>query len=455
MPKEIEALVHNHPCYNEEAHHHYARIHVAVAPACNIQCNYCNRKYDCSNESRPGVTSERLSPEEAIKKVLHVGAAIPQLSVVGIAGPGDALANSKATFKTFAYLNEHAPDLKLCLSTNGLALIDHIEALKAHRVHHVTVTINSVDESGDIGAKIYPWVYHDHKRYRGKAAAKLLLKRQLEGIKACVEAGILVKANSVLIPHINESHLGEVAKTLRGLGVFLHNIMPLISKKEYGTKFGLEGIPSASSSALMKAQEACGTDMKLMKHCRQCRADAVGLISQDRKNEFDKSTFSALSLETLAKNYDIATRQKTHARIETWRRALRAADARLETQSTPTLLVAVTSAGDGLINQHFGAASEFLIYEVDSAGVRFSHHRKVETQYCHGASNCDNNPIEDIVSTLKDVDLIVTAKIGPCPKAALERYQIRISEAYAHKPIEASLRKAAKAFVPFLDQKVG
>jgi nitrogen fixation protein NifB len=43
-----------HPCYSEEAHHHYEPMHVAVAPACNIQCNYCNRKYDCTNESSPG-----------------------------------------------------------------------------------------------------------------------------------------------------------------------------------------------------------------------------------------------------------------------------------------------------------------------------------------------------------------------------------------------------------------
>jgi hypothetical protein len=50
MPQEIWDKVKNHPCYSEEAHHHYARMHVAVAPACNIQCNYCNRKYDCSNE---------------------------------------------------------------------------------------------------------------------------------------------------------------------------------------------------------------------------------------------------------------------------------------------------------------------------------------------------------------------------------------------------------------------
>ena len=80
--------VQDHPCYSEEAHHYFARMHVAVAPACNIQCNYCNRKYDCSNESRPGVVSELLTPDQAIKKVLAVAAEIPQMTVLGIAGPG-------------------------------------------------------------------------------------------------------------------------------------------------------------------------------------------------------------------------------------------------------------------------------------------------------------------------------------------------------------------------------
>src|SRR5438445_8005461 len=93
MPEEIWNKVKNHPCYSEEAHHHYARMHVAVAPACNIQCNYCNRKYDCANESRPGIVSEKLTPEQAAKKVLAVASAIPQMSVVGVAGPGDPLAN--------------------------------------------------------------------------------------------------------------------------------------------------------------------------------------------------------------------------------------------------------------------------------------------------------------------------------------------------------------------------
>jgi nitrogen fixation protein NifB len=119
MPPEIWEKVKNHPCYSEEAHHHYARMHVAVAPACNIQCNYCNRKYDCSNESRPGVVSQKLTPDQAVKKVLAVASEIPQMTVLGIAGPGDALANPKKTFETFRQLQEKAPDIKLCLSPTG------------------------------------------------------------------------------------------------------------------------------------------------------------------------------------------------------------------------------------------------------------------------------------------------------------------------------------------------
>ena len=74
MAPEVWEKVKNHPCYSEQAHHHFARMHIAVAPACNIQCNYCNRKYDCANESRPGVVSEKLTPELAAKKVLAVAA---------------------------------------------------------------------------------------------------------------------------------------------------------------------------------------------------------------------------------------------------------------------------------------------------------------------------------------------------------------------------------------------
>jgi len=145
LPEAIRAKVHNHPCYSEEAHHHYARMHVAVAPACNIQCHYCNRKYDCANESRPGVVSELLTPDQAVKKVMAVAANIPQMTVLGIAGPGDPLANPTRTLETFRQLSQKAPDIKLCVSTNGLALPAVVDELCQHNIDHVTITINCVD----------------------------------------------------------------------------------------------------------------------------------------------------------------------------------------------------------------------------------------------------------------------------------------------------------------------
>ena len=79
-----------HPCFNEDAKHHFGRLHLPVAPKCNIKCNYCDRKYDCANESRPGVASAMLSPGQALRYVERVMEKEADISVVGIAGPGTA-----------------------------------------------------------------------------------------------------------------------------------------------------------------------------------------------------------------------------------------------------------------------------------------------------------------------------------------------------------------------------
>jgi nitrogen fixation protein NifB len=271
--------VKEHPCYSEQAHHHFARMHVAVAPGCNIQCNYCNRKFDCANESRPGVVSERLTPEQAVEKVRAVAARLPQLSVVGIAGPGDSLHNAPRTLKTLELLRAEVPDLTLCLSTNGLALPDHVDALKALDVHHVTITLNALDP--EIGAEIYPWIAHDHRRWRGVEAARILLERQMEGLERAVAAGILVKINSVMIPGINDGHLEEVNRVVREKGAFLHNVMPLISDPAHGTHFGLTGQRGPTPVEIHALRDSLGNDARLMRHCRQCRADAVGMLGED------------------------------------------------------------------------------------------------------------------------------------------------------------------------------
>ncbi len=459
MPQDIQDKIHNHPCYSEGAHHHYARIHVAVAPACNIQCNYCNRKYDCSNESRPGVTSERLSPEESAKKVMYVGGEVQRLSVLGIAGPGDALANPKKTFETFRLVRDKAPDLKLCLSTNGLELPAFVDEMVKYNIDHITVTINSVDTTGEIGSKIYPWIFYNNKRIYGKEAAQILLERQLEGMKKCVENGILIKANSVLIPGINDKHLPEVSRKLKEIGVFLHNIMPIISEPEHGTAFGLGGIPSATDQEQMAVQEACGMDMKLMQHCRQCRADAVGLIGEDRGQEFTKNVFSEMSFDDLEKHYNIKARQESQAKIEEFRFFLDRANERVRKEKEElssdgnTILVAVTTAGEGMINQHFGSVREFLIYEAGDKGIRFIHHRKLDYEYCAGPDGA--NPMEPILEKLKDVKLILTAKIGGCPQDDLARAGLIADQSYAFEPIEISVLKATRKYFNLPEEMEG
>ena len=59
-----------HPCFTAKCSD-YARIHLPVAPKCNMQCNYCLRKYSCVNESRPGVVARVMVPEDAVGGSRH------------------------------------------------------------------------------------------------------------------------------------------------------------------------------------------------------------------------------------------------------------------------------------------------------------------------------------------------------------------------------------------------
>jgi len=433
MAPEIWEKVKNHPCYSEEAHHHYARMHVAVAPACNIQCNYCNRKYDCANESRPGVVSERLTPEQAAKKVLAVASTIPQMTVLGIAGPGDPLANPGKTFETFRMISEVAPDIKLCLSTNGLALPDWVDEIAKYKVDHVTITINMVDP--EVGQHIYPWIFWEHKRVTGYEAAKIITERQLLGLEMLTERGILAKINSVMIPGINDKHLVEVNRAVKSRGAFLHNIMPLISAPEHGTVFGLNGQRGPTAQELKALQDECEGDMNMMRHCRQCRADAVGLLGEDRSAEFTTDKIMAMEVE-----YDAEGRKAYQQAVEAERQAKVAAKKDelegLENAGDMKLLVAVATKGHGVINEHFGHAKEFQIYELSGTGAKFVGHRRVDL-YCQGGYG-EEDALDTVIKAINDCHAVFVAKIGGCPKADLTAAGIEPVDQYAHEYIEKS-----------------
>ncbi len=435
LPAHIWDKVKDHPCYSEEAHHYFARMHVAVAPACNIQCNYCNRKYDCANESRPGVTSEKLTPEQAARKVIAVANKVPQLSVLGIAGPGDSMFDWRRTFETFRAVEKSLPDLKFCVSTNGLALPDHIDALADHNIDHVTITINMIDP--EIGTLIYPWIYFQGRRHTGIEAARILHERQMEGLEALTAKGILVKVNSVMIPGVNDQHLIEVNAAIKARGAFLHNVMPLISDPAHGTRFGLDGQRGPRPAELKELQDKLAGGANLMRHCRQCRADAVGMLGEDLSQDFTLDKIAeapAYDPEPRRLYREVVTRERADRD-----RALATASADLAeaAPAAPTKLVAVCTKGGGRINVHFGHAGEFQVFEVDATGVRFSGHRKAES-YCQGGYG-DDDKLDVVLAALDGIETVFVAKIGRCPKDDLGKAGIEAVDKYPFEYIETAV----------------
>jgi nitrogen fixation protein NifB len=198
----------------------------------------------------------------------------PLIKVIGIAGPGDPLANDE-TFETFGMVEKEFPHLIKCMSTNGLLLPEKLEILDELNLCSVTVTVNALDP--EVGSRIYSHILYHGKRYSGREAAEILVANQLEGIKKAADCGMTVKVNTVYIPGVNETQIPLLSNTVKKLGASVMNIMPLIPQAEFAhivppTEAELEEVRNSNEKVIGQ-----------FKHCRQCRADAVGLIGQDVK----------------------------------------------------------------------------------------------------------------------------------------------------------------------------
>ncbi|MDD3977559.1 MAG: nitrogenase cofactor biosynthesis protein NifB [Methanomicrobium sp.] len=274
VPYDPEQLrkINEHPCYSEKACHTSGRMHLPVAPKCNIQCNYCVRDFDCVNESRPGVCSTVLKPEETLELVEKALKQFPYIKVIGIAGPGEPLANEE-TFETLKLLKENYPTPIKCLSTNGLLLPEKIDELEKYGVGNLTITLNAIDPA--IGEKIYSFVEWEGKKLHGREAAEKLLSQQLKGIKMAIDKKMLVKINTVYIPGINDHHIVDIARKAGEMGVFTYNLIPVIPQYKF------KDIVPPTLAEKKNMQDKCSPYVKQMRHCQRCRSDAIGKLGQD------------------------------------------------------------------------------------------------------------------------------------------------------------------------------
>ncbi|PDW04880.1 radical SAM protein [Candidatus Viridilinea mediisalina] len=261
-----------HPCYSRGAHFRFGRIHVPVAPRCNIQCNYCVRKYACPNENRPGVTMRVVSPDQALQTIGQAVARDPRLRVLGVAGPGDALAND-ATITTFERAKDEFPQLTRCISTNGLLLPDRIDAIERAGISTLTITINAVEQA--IGEQIYAHVRYQGKTYRGPEAFALLHKNQMEGLREAALRGMFVKVNSVLIPGVNDQHMLDIAHAVKDRGAYIMNIIPMLPLAKFAH------LPEPTLEQVNAVRNTCATVIEQFRNCQRCRADAIGVPGEE------------------------------------------------------------------------------------------------------------------------------------------------------------------------------
>jgi nitrogen fixation protein NifB len=262
-----------HPCFDNEAHYRVGRIHLPVALKCNIKCRYCEAGVCVDGmPSIPGATLKVISPSEAVSVVRRAIKAEPRNKIAAVAGPGDPLANHQ-TFETLALIKKHFPQLKTCMSTNGLVLLDKVRPLHEMNLDFLTVTVNAA--SVDSARKIYRWITVDGRRSRD---FKVLLENQQSGVELAHELGIIVKINTVLIPGINEHEVEKIARWASKYA-YIMNVMPLIPLGEF------RGKERPSCAQMDTARLVVKKHMRLLTCCKQCRADAVGIPGLEKSTQ--------------------------------------------------------------------------------------------------------------------------------------------------------------------------
>lgn len=387
----------NHPCFNADARHKFGRVHLPIAPRCNIQCKFCNRKFDCVNESRPGVSSGILSPYQALVYLEHVFDEKDNIAVVGIAGPGDPFANPDETMETLRLVRAQYPEIILCLASNGLGIFPYIKELKELNVGHVTITVNAIDPK--IAAKVYAWVRHGKKVLRAEDGVKILLDKQIEAIKELKKEGITVKINSIVIPGINDAHIVDIAEKMSDLGADIFNALPYYPNE--GSAFA--DIPEPTNEHMNHLRKEAGKYVHQMTHCKRCRADAVGCLG-DKESESLMTKLQACS--------------KMPEKPDSLE--LKAVSAYKSAGSENKIRVAVASLEGVLINQHLGEAMRLLVYSDKNGSPEF-HEERFTPETGNGYLRW-----EVIAELLKDCHTLLVSGIGKAPQRVLEANGINV-----------------------------
>ena len=289
----------SHPCFGNHKNN-VGRIHLPVSPGCNIACRFCDRALN-DVEQRPGGASKIITPEESVNILQKALAICPDITVAGIAGPGDTLASDYA-LETFQKIKKAFPRLLKCMSTNGLLLYERAEEIIEAGIDSLTVTVNAVDPY--IEAQLNKYIIYHGKKYESVLGARILIDNQLKGIEKVSNAGITVTLGSlpgvVAISHAAEGCAGNLTGAIsacsgnNGEGYCGGMQTPTSAVREKNVIFG-------GTERLRKELETAEKilDAKLFVVVTGCMTEIIGDDIQGVIDEFEDASTPVIAVNRL------------------------------------------------------------------------------------------------------------------------------------------------------------
>ena len=118
-----------------------------------------------------------------------------------------------------------------------------------------------------------------------------------------------------------------------------------------------------------------------------------------------------------------------------------------------TKKVAVASKEGLAVDEHFGHARYFRIYQIDPDGITFVENRDVE-HYCLGGHG-DRSALMKILDTIEDCDAVLVARVGDRPADKLLARGIEPVMDYPWEEIDTALKQWAQNQSDCTEERAG
>ena len=168
------------------------KLRLSLTDKCNLRCHYCMPLDASFMEESRYLTSEEY--HSLVKELCDFG--LEELRLTG----GEPLMR-----KSFSHIVEKLSPLplkKIGMTTNGILLDKYLEVLRDNRIHHLNISLDSLDE------KNFQKITNGHH-----------LKRILTNIEAAQKMNFNIKINVVAMRGINDHELFDFVDFSRKTGL--------------------------------------------------------------------------------------------------------------------------------------------------------------------------------------------------------------------------------------------